>query len=266
MSLNVLTAGEGAPMLLLHGFTGTARTWSAQLETWSADHRVIAPDLLGHGGSDAPADAAAYALERQAAALAELLGLLEAVPATVVGYSMGARLALVLALEQPKAVDRLVLESPSPGIADPDERAQRRAADERLADDIQRHGVDAFVARWEAMPMFASHATLPPAVQARQRAERQRHTSSGLAASLRGAGQGVMEPLQARLAQITQPALVLAGALDVVGLERARSVATALAGARLEVIDGAGHTPHLEAPAAFLSRTKDFLTTSHAAA
>ena len=98
MSLNVLTAGSGPPMLLLHGFTGTARTWSAGLEIWSASHRVVAPDLLGHGGSEAPADPAAYALERQAARIAELLDLLEATPATIVGYSMGARLALVLAL------------------------------------------------------------------------------------------------------------------------------------------------------------------------
>ncbi len=266
MSLNVLTAGTGPPMLLLHGFTGTARTWSAQVEAWSADHRVIAPDLLGHGGSDAPTDPGAYALERQAAGLVRLLDLLEARPATVVGYSMGARLALVLALEHPGAVERLVLESPSPGIADAEGRARRRAADERLADDIERDGVDAFVARWEAMPLFASHAALPPAVQARQRAERRGHSTSGLAASLRGAGQGAMAPLHERLARIVHPALVLAGGLDAAGLERARAVAARIPGSRLEVIADAGHTPHLERPDVFLRVTTDFLRTSFAAA
>jgi len=104
MSFNVSTAGQGPPMLLLHGFTGTANDWQRQIEPWSASHRVITPDLLGHGGSDAPEDPAAYALERQAADLADLLELLEARPATVVGYSMGARLALVLALEHPALV------------------------------------------------------------------------------------------------------------------------------------------------------------------
>ena len=118
MSLNVLTAGSGLPMLLLHGFTGTARLWSAQIEAWSASHRVIAPDLLGHGGSEATPDPAVYALDRQADSLADLLALLEATPATVVGYSMGARLALALAIEHPGSVARLILESPSAGIAD----------------------------------------------------------------------------------------------------------------------------------------------------
>jgi 2-succinyl-6-hydroxy-2,4-cyclohexadiene-1-carboxylate synthase len=264
MSLNVLTAGSGPPMLLLHGFTGSAQTWSAQIDAWSVGHRVIAPDLLGHAGSDAPADASAYALERQTARLVELLDLLEAAPATVVGYSMGARLALVLALEQPQAVGHLVLESPSAGFADPRARAERRAADEQLADDIEAGGVEAFAERWEALPLFASQAALPADVRSQQRAERRHHTAIGLAASLRGAGQGVMTPLHDRLAEIGVPTLVLAGALDMTGLERARTVTEGIAGARLEVIGEAGHTPHLETPDTFLRITSDFLTASYA--
>jgi 2-succinyl-6-hydroxy-2,4-cyclohexadiene-1-carboxylate synthase len=266
MSLNVLTTGEGPPMLLLHGFTGVARSWSAQIEAWSVSHRIIAPDLLGHGGSEAPAEPVEYALERQSADLAELLDLLDAAPATVVGYSMGARLALVFALEQPQAVGRLALESPAAGSADPEARAERRAADGALADDIERDGVEAFVARWEALPLFASQATLPAEVRARQREERLSHSATGLAASLRGAGQGAMTPLHDRLAQIDVPTLVLAGALDPAGLERARAVASGVAAARLEVFADAGHTPHLESPDAFLRITNDFLSTDHATA
>jgi 2-succinyl-6-hydroxy-2,4-cyclohexadiene-1-carboxylate synthase len=262
MSLNVLTAGSGPPMLLLHGFTGTARTWSAGLEIWSANHRVVAPDLLGHGGSEAPADPAAYALERQAAGIAELLDLLEATPATIVGYSMGARLALVLALEQPQVVGCLVLESPSAGIAEVEARDERRSADEALAETIERDGVDVFVARWEALPLFASQAALPAEDRARQRAERRRHSATGLAAALRGAGQGAMTPLHDRLAEIAVPALVVAGALDPTGLERARAVAAGIPGARLEVIGDAGHAPHLETPDTFIRTTDDFLSAS----
>lgn len=259
MGLNVLVEGEGPPMLLLHGFTGTARTWSAQTDAWSPEHRVIAPDLLGHGGSAAPGDAAAYALERQAGSLAELLRLLAATPATVVGYSMGARLALVLALEHPGLVARLVLESPSAGIADEAERAARRRSDDRLAESIERDGIDAFVTRWESVPLFASHADLPDDVQEHQRAERRRHTPVGLAACLRGAGQGVMPPLHGRLAAITVPTLVIAGARDDTGLHRARAVADGIGGAGLEVIEDAGHTPHLETPDAFIRIATDFL-------
>jgi 2-succinyl-6-hydroxy-2,4-cyclohexadiene-1-carboxylate synthase len=262
MSLDVLTAGEGQPMLLLHGFTGTARTWSAQIDAWSPSHRVIAPDLLGHGGSDAPADPAAYALERQAETLADLLELLGAAPATVVGYSMGARLALVLALGHPSSVSRLVLESPSAGIADAGDRAARRQSDDQLADEIERDGVEAFVARWETLPLFASHADLPADVRVHQRAQRRRHTAVGLAASLRGAGQGAMSPLHERLALITAPTLVIAGARDAAGLVRARIVARGIPGALLEVIEDAGHTPHLETARDFNRISDEFLATS----
>jgi len=260
VSLNVLTAGDGPPLLLLHGFTGTARSWAPCLEAWAGRYRVIAPDLLGHAGSAAPADPAAYALERQAHGLHDLLALLGAVPAAVIGYSMGARLALVLALEHPAAVERLVLESPSPGIADPADRMLRRAADERLAAEIERGGVAAFIERWEAQPLFASQAALPVEVRLAQRHERLRHGTAGLAGSLRGAGQGAMEPLHDRLGRITVPALVVAGDLDEVGLARARLVADGIPGARLEVIGSSGHAPHLEHPDRFIRLVDEALS------
>lgn len=266
MSLNVLTAGEGPPLLLLHGFTGTARSWSVCVDAWAGERRVIAPDLLGHGGSAAPAEAAAYELERQAEGVHELLGLLEAAPAAVVGYSLGARLALVLALRFPGAVERLVLESPSAGIADPTARAARRAADDRLAADIERDGVAAFVERWEALPLFASHAQLSDEVRRALREERLRHSPSGLAGSLRGGGQGAMTPLHDRLAEIAVPTLVIAGALDPTGLQRAGIVAEGIPGARLEVVEAAGHTPHLERPDDFIRLTDEAIATSHTAA
>ncbi len=205
-----------------------------------------------------------YALERQAKVLVELLRLLEAEPAVVVGYSMGARLALVLTLSQPAAVDRLVLESPSAGIADARARSERRSADDRLADELERDGLEAFVSRWEALPLFASQAALPADVRAALRTERLGHDAHGLAASLRGAGQGAMEPLHDRLARIRVATLVIAGLLDPTGLERARAVAGGLAEARLEVIAGAGHAPHLETPDEFLRLANDFMSVSQA--
>ncbi|MGD8682993.1 MAG: alpha/beta fold hydrolase [Chloroflexota bacterium] len=266
MSLNVLTAGAGSPLLLLHGFTGSARGWSGLLDAWTDRHRVVAPDLLGHAGSDAPGEPAAYALERQAEGLRDLLDLLGASPATVLGYSLGARLALVLALDHPATVERLVLESPSAGIADPLERAARRAADEQLAADIERAGVEAFVDQWEALPLFASHADLPADVRAAQRQQRLRHSAVGLAGSLRGAGQGAMAPLHDRLGSLVVPTLVIAGGLDDTGCTRARVVADRIPGAILEIVGGSGHTPHLERPAEFLRIANSFLHTSDIAA
>jgi 2-succinyl-6-hydroxy-2,4-cyclohexadiene-1-carboxylate synthase len=252
VELEVEATGGGPAVLALHGFTGTARTWAPLAAALRDQRHVIVPDLLGHGRSAAPADPARYALERQADDLSALLAALDAVPADVVGYSMGARLALVLALRHPSVVRGLILESPSAGICDANERAGRRTSDEVLAGQLERGGLASFLEAWEAQPLFASQSALPDDARARLRAERRSHDPRGLAASLRGAGQGAMSPLHDKLAAVGCPALIIAGALDPVGLERARFVAEGLPAAVLEIIDGAGHAPHLEQPDAFL--------------
>ena len=255
----VRTVGQGDPLLLLHGFTGRASSWATHLTALGRGRRTIALDLLGHGRSDAPVDPTRYAVERQAADLAALLRDLDAVPAEVVGYSMGARIALHLAIDHPAAVGRLVLESPSAGVADPVERARRQAADAALAELIERDGMAAFVDRWEAQPLFASHAGLPASVRARLRRERLGQRPLGLANALLGAGQGVMAPLAGRLRDVRAPTLVVAGELDPVGRERAAVVVAGVPHARFELVPGAGHAPHLERPADFHRLVTAFL-------
>jgi 2-succinyl-6-hydroxy-2,4-cyclohexadiene-1-carboxylate synthase len=247
---------RGPTLLLLHGFTGTGSVWAgftAGLRRRGL--RTIAPDLPGHGRAGVRASAS---VERTADDLAGLLEHLDARPAGVLGYSLGARIALRLAIAHPDSVARLVLESPSAGIADAGGRAARREADERLADDIERDGLEAFIDRWEGNPVFATHAALDPRHVAHQRELRLRNTAHGLAQSLRLAGQGAMEPLHERLAEIHVPTLVIAGALDPVRA-RAEEVAAGIPGARLAIVARAGHTPHLERTAAFRRLVIDFL-------
>lgn len=257
--LAVSAGGAGTPLLLLHGFTGRGSSWAAHIPAFRRASRTIAPDLLGHGRTDAPADPTRYAIERQAGDLAVLLADLGAVPAAVCGYSMGARIALRLALDHPEAVACLMLESPSAGLPDPAEREARRATDEGLATKIEVEGMAAFVDAWEAQPLFASFAGLSPAARGRLRRERLSHRPAGIASSLRGAGQGVMDPLAGRLAGVRVPTLVIAGELDPAGRRRAGIVAAGIPGARLEVVAGAGHAPHLERPAVFRRAVARFL-------
>jgi 2-succinyl-6-hydroxy-2,4-cyclohexadiene-1-carboxylate synthase len=222
------------------------------------------PDLLGHGLSDAPRDTGPYAPSRQAGVLASLLADLEAEPAAVFGYSMGARLALSLAVEHPRSVSSLVLESPSAGLTDPVARARRRDDDERWARLIEEEGITAFVDAWEAQPLFAGETALPPEVRERRRSERLAQRPAALAASLRGAGQGSMEPLHSQLASIDIPMLIIAGTGDAIGIERAREIADLVPGARLEVVADAGHAPHLERPQVLLDLLNDFLGATRA--
>jgi len=251
--------GDGPPLLLLHGFTGRGASWGPHLRALRRVATTIQVDLLGHGRSDAPADPERHADERQAADLAEIVRRVAGGPADVLGYSFGARVALALAVAEPSAVSRLVLESPSAGISDPAERADRRAADEALAVEIERDGIPAFVAHWESLPLFAAQAALPEAARRRLHAERLRNSAGGLTGSLRGAGPGSMSPMHDRLAGIRAPTLVVCGALDPVRA-RAEFVASRIPGARLVVIGGAGHAPHLESPARFRVAVLPFIS------
>jgi 2-succinyl-6-hydroxy-2,4-cyclohexadiene-1-carboxylate synthase len=266
VAYEVRAAGDGPAVLLLHGFTGRGTDWSPFLRAiHAAGHRTIVVDLLGHGRSDAPSDPAAHAIERQAMDLATILRRIDAAPATVVGYSMGARIALRLAVTEPGMVRGLILESPSAGIPEPAERAARAAEDARLADRLERDGLEAFLAMWEALPLFASERRLPAEVQARIHGVRRRNRPAGLAASLRGAGQGSMEPLVDRLRSVACPSLVIAGALDPVGLERSLVFARLIPSVRLLILPDHGHAPHRESPVRFRRLLIDQLTAWRAA-
>ena len=262
----VRTAGHGPAVLFIHGFTGRGTDWAPFLRsTHKSGHTSVVVDLLGHGRSDAPADPTRHAIERQAADVAEILRLTRTAPAVIVGYSMGARVALRLAITEPALVRGLILESPSAGIADRHERAARVEADTRLAEQLERDGVDAFMSTWEAAPIFASERRLAPRVQERIRAARRRNRPDGLAASLRGAGQGVMEPLVDRLKLIGCPALVIAGALDSAGMERSRVVAGRIPKVRMLILPDLGHAAHRESPARFRRLLIDQLASWRAA-
>jgi len=255
---NVEIAGDGPAMLLVHGFTGGASTWKA-----SRDHRpgmtTIAPDLLGHGDSDCPPERDRYSMTAVVDDLVRLVRQLGLGRVIVLGYSMGGRLAMHLALAAPEIVEVLVLESTSPGIESRQERLARVTSDEKLADDIERDGIAAFVARWEALPLFASQADLPAAVRESLRRQRLRQDPRGLANNLRGMSVGRQESLWTRLSELSMPQLIVAGALDRKYCDIARTMSEAAPGARLSIIPDAGHAVHLERPDAFWQTVRTFL-------
>lgn len=249
--------GRGPVLVLIHGFAGSSATWDGVAGRLGEGRRLLAIDLLGHGGSDAP-PALRHDIELQARDIAWLVEGLAGTGIDLLGYSLGARVALWVGVLAPGLVGRLLLESPSAGIAGAAARDARVAADERFATLLDAGDMAAFHDAWEAQPLFASRAALPAAA----RAIRDEHLAAnprGLAASLRGAGQGVMRPLDGQLGSVRMPALVMAGALDPTGLDRATVVAGALPDARLEVIEDAGHAPHIERPEAFLRVVRGFL-------
>lgn len=259
IEMHALVAGAGPALLLLHGFTGSAETWRPFLPELAARRRVIAPDLIGHGRTAAPADAARYRMDECVADLVALLDWLGVGEFAVLGYSMGGRVALHLALAVPKRVRALILESASPGISDPAERAERARSDAALAELIEREGIVAFVERWESQPLFATQRSLPAEVRGRLRAERLGQRPVGLANSLRSMGTGTMEPVWDRLGELGMPTLVLAGELDAKYVAIARAMMERLPRAQVVIVPGSGHAVHLEQPAQFLKLITTFL-------
>ena len=139
-----------------------------------------------------------------------------------------------------------------------------RPSEAVIARTLERGGIAPFIDAWERTPVLAFEARLGADARAALREIRIAHHPAGLATSLRAAGQGAMEPLHRRLREISSPTLVIVGANDP-ARDRATAVAAGIPGARLAVIDGAGHAPHLEAPAAFRRLVLDFVSEDHAA-
>lgn len=252
--------GAGPAVLVLHGFTGTGQSMEQVSGPLRAQNRVIVPDLLGHGQSDAPDHVDPYRTHAVVSQLTALLDHLQVEDVAIVGYSLGGRLALSLACAIPTRIRRLALIGSTGGIEDDSLRDQRRAADEALAESLDADGIDAFVDRWEALPIFATQQALPPEVQADIRAIRLAQRTHGLANSLRGIGAGSMPHLWTKLAPVSAPAMLIAGELDERYVASGRRLAAVLADGRLRVVPGVGHAVHVEAPALCAEVIVDFLT------
>lgn len=246
--LNVEVGGEGPPIVLLHGFTGSGSGWGEFGELLRTRFTTIAPDIVGHGQSDAPDDVDPYRMENVVADLVTAVSKLGFERAAWLGYSMGGRTALHVTNAYPDAVSALVLIGASAGLDCVEDRLARTTADNALAARIEREGVEAFVDYWENIPIFATQKALPAEVRERVRAGRLRNRAIGLANSLRGMGTGAQEPLQHRLDQLAQPTLVLAGELDVKYVETGEQLAASMPNARFAAIPAAGHAAQLERP------------------
>jgi 2-succinyl-6-hydroxy-2,4-cyclohexadiene-1-carboxylate synthase len=203
-------------------------------------HRALAPDIRGHG---AASDLVPVTLE----AVLDDLAALAPPRFTLVGYSMGGRIALHAALALAERIDQLVLIGASPGIADSAEREARRMADERLAADIESSSIEEFAQRWAQTPVLAGQ---PPEVAATVHADRLRNQPAGLAHALRGLGTGALPSLWDRLPEVGVPVALVVGERDEKFRAVAIEMASGLRRADRVVVPDAGHAVHLEAPEA----------------
>jgi 2-succinyl-6-hydroxy-2,4-cyclohexadiene-1-carboxylate synthase len=260
--LHVDVSGSGPPVVLFHGFTQNGRCWGAFGEELEKRFTTIRVDLPGHGFSnhdDADlVETAALCAEVIASSASSAGTAGSGGRATCIGYSLGGRVGLHLALNHPEVVARLVLIGATAGIENAIDRAHRVAADEALARALEADGLEVFLQHWLALPLFSGLNDAQAAL-----AHRMTNRVEGLAASLRSVGTGQQENLWPRLADINVPTLILTGDNDTKFTELGRRLQSSI-GMRAELVQvlGVGHSVPLEAPGVTQLIVSEWLTRS----
>jgi len=251
--------GDKLPVVMLHGFAGSSDSFSHIAP--GLNRTVVAVDLLGHGGSTPAADPARYHVERQLDDLTLLLnGIHQAGQGYhLMGYSMGGRLAMRLALRKPAGLKSLAIESSSPGITQESEREQRRKRDHQLAARI-RSDMHTFFAGWNRLPLFQSPDDAPAEVRKHFEELQLKNTPAALAANLEGFGAGNLNPVHQELTALSIPFTAITGSLDAAYTDLWAALRPAISNMQHIVIAGAGHRVHLDKPDAYIQQLNQFLT------
>jgi len=214
---------------MVHGFSQTTRSWEALEKALPLEWDVQALDVPDGLDFVATADALGH----------------RGGEGTWVGYSMGARLVLRVALDRPAVVERLVLLSGTAGIESVTQRRARRESDEQLARDAERDGVEQFLERWLGQRLFETLPRDAAQLDIRRRA----YTVARLTHQLRTLGQGEQAPLWDRLSTLEMPVLILCGQWDRTYSDLGARMAAAIGpNAQVRVVAKAGHALHLERP------------------
>ena len=258
-SLHYETHGDknNPAVLLLHGFMGNGRSWNEIIETLQKNYHCITVDLPGHGQSLA-VEEAHYKMPECANQIIEIINILKTDKVSLVGYSMGARLGLFVALNYPDYVKKAVLESGSPGLKTEPERHERQKSDGLLALELEKAPLAEFVEKWYSQPLFK------PLKKNKKRFQellqnRLVNAPRGLAGSLRFMGLGAQPPLWEKLKELKCPTLLIVGGLDTKFQEIAKQMSAESRKFKIKSIDSAGHNVHFEKPAEYAQALKSFL-------
>jgi 2-succinyl-6-hydroxy-2,4-cyclohexadiene-1-carboxylate synthase len=252
----ILGNPTGQPLVFLHGWLGSSDDWLPVTQEFCDNYSVLLIDLPGHGGNRDPADD--YDLPQVAGAVVETIREQTNAKPTLIGYSLGGRVALQCTLDYPDAFRALVLEGANPGLRSEAEREQRRKLDDQRAGRLIDIGLEAFLREWYRGDLFASLAADPQRLEKLIEA-RARGNPLALAASLRNLSVGRQQPVWDRLDEIALPVLLVAGELDRKFVAISRELETGLPCAELAIVGSAGHNTHLEQPQAFAETLLRFL-------
>jgi 2-succinyl-6-hydroxy-2,4-cyclohexadiene-1-carboxylate synthase len=223
------------------------------------DYQIILVDLIGHGESERPYSGKCYQWKVIIRHLNKLIHELALKKYSLLGYSMGGRIALAYALAYPQEIDKLILESASYGECGLIKRLKRRRNDLNLAKNIRQNGIEWFARYWSGLDLFSTQTLLPEAIIDQINERRLSNAPHALSNTLMGSGQGKFPCLKDRISELSMPVLYINGEYDLkyqqIGLEFKKLNPNI----QHKIIQGLGHNSHMEDPYAFLEVLKIFL-------
>lgn len=260
INYHIEIAGNGEPVLLLHGFTGGASTWETLVQQLKSKYQFIMIDIIGHGQTTCSTDVNRYEMSSVVNDLQDILKQLRIEKTHILGYSMGGRLALSFATSYPNRLLSLMIESATPGLKTEEERVQRQRADRKLAEMISEKGIEQFVDYWENIPLFATQKRLAPVVREGIRKQRLNNQVLGLSNSLLGMGTGSQQSLWTQLDRILCDCLLVVGENDQKFCLIADEMEIKLKHATKVIVENTGHAVHVENPEKFGTIIEEFLS------
>ncbi|MDS3904574.1 2-succinyl-6-hydroxy-2,4-cyclohexadiene-1-carboxylate synthase [Staphylococcus hominis] len=245
-------------LILLHGFISDSQTYMNHIEAFLTQCNVLTIDLPGHGKDDSPTDQIwdfPYITEQ----INRVLTQFEKYKFSLLGYSMGGRVALYYAIHGQYEIKQLILESTSPGIADEALRKERQAIDQARGRVLEIAGIEVFVNDWEKLPLFQTQYLLDDNKKQAMRRMRLAQNPNKLAKALRDYGTGHMPNLWGDIKYIKSDCFILAGELDEKFVNTAKKMAQEIKKYQIHIFKNVGHTIHVEDEAEFDTIVLGFL-------
>jgi len=241
----------------LHGFLGSSSDWQNIINNYFSNYYCIAVDLPGHGLSEIDESANSYDIENTAKYIVELIQSHNVKKCNLLGYSMGGRIAIYLAIYYSEYFDKIVIESAQPGIKDKIERMKRKNHDQILAENLESKSFHDFLDSWYNQSIFKTlkkHNNF-----ANLRKSRLNNNPRNLAKSLLEIGAGVQPSLWQDLKKIENDCLLIAGEFDTKYQTIFSKMHKEIFSSKFIIIKNAGHNIHVENPDEFTKIVKKHL-------
>ena len=250
--------GNGLPLLLIHGFTGSHKSFDDISKYLQQFFKIIRIDLIGHGKS-MNEDESLYSFKNSIESILEIIDELRIIKVNLLGYSLGGRNAMHFASKFKERVNKLILCSSSYGLESQLEKDKRIKSDQRLVNLLENNKLKEFVEYWESLPLWNSENRLSIEKKKNHRKIRLSNNPYGLALNLKHQGQGKQNNLLSELKKINTKTLILYGEKDNKYKKLSTKLEKTIRKSKTIMVPESGHNIILENPIYVSRAVKNFI-------